>query len=217
MRAGRFLCREEQNMRSFRFRPELRIPCRWCIPRVSEHHICDMNDMKLTSLQSLFDVLRPPEGRDRLSAYLKAVAKALGGKTDVALAGALGVEASSVANWKRRGSVPREYIAWFTTALVEKIGTYSSELRPVTLEARSSVLALLANTSGNPLQVKGRIEEATALALPALFCLAQFLLEALIAHGESPDSITIERVSDLLEASMLTLRHADQLRHFQHS
>lgn len=172
--------------------------------------------MKYQSLQSLFAVLRPPEGQSHLSAYLKAASKALGGKpSDVGLARTIGVEPSNIANWKRRGSVPEDYIPWFTTTLIEKIGTYNSEIRDVDFLARKSVISFLTITEGNPLDVKEAPHDAAALALPALLCVAQFLCDALEAHGESSGSITAERIADLLAGSVFSLRNADQFRQFR--
>lgn len=175
-----------------------------------------MDDMKYQSLQSLFAILRPPEGQSQLSAYLKAASKALGGRpSDAGLAKTIGVEASSIANWKRRGSVPDDYVRWFVTTLIEKIGTYNSDIRDVGFLARKSVISLLAITEGNPLKVEEDPHGATALALPALLCVAQFLCDALEAHGESSGSITAERITDLLAGSVFSLRNADQFRQFR--
>lgn len=192
--------------------PALHVPCRWCILTLHWTTVDDMSDMEIRSLQSLFAVLRPPEGQSKLSGYLRAASKALGGKTDAVLARTIGVEPSSVANWKRRGSIPSDYYQWFTTTIIEKINQYNPEIRDVGFIARKSVLSLFLRTSGNPLGVESNEQDVAAMALPGLLCTAQFICEALEAHGEDVESITADRVTDLLEATAFYLKAFYQRR-----
>lgn len=171
-----------------------------------------MNDMKKASLQSLMSALTPPADKAGLQAYVAAAVRALGGRSDADLARTLGVSPSSIANWKRRGAIPDEAQLWLRTTLLEKIATYSRDLRQTDAIAREAVVHLLVCTAGNPMRVRDQPVAATAQALPGLLAAAQFIYEARLAHGVQ--HVTSEDVAELLDAGMLSFRMGDQFRQY---
>ena len=168
--------------------------------------------MKSTDLQSLMSLIFPPEGRDALAAYLSSVVRALNAGSDAGLAQCIGVRSSTIANWKRRGVIPEEYQGWFTGAMIEKIGTYSADIYPKrsSLNSRTAVIAFIVQTNGNPLSAKRDSEQLTAIALPGLMSLAQFLEERLIS--QRGEGTSVDEILCMMAMSMTSFRHGDQFR-----
>lgn len=168
--------------------------------------------MKSIDLQSLMSAISPPEGRVPLTAYFSSVVRALNAGNDAGLAECIGVRSSTIANWKRRGAVADDYKNWFTVALIEKIGTYSADVFPknTSLVARTAVIDFIVEHHGNPLSAKRESKQLTAIALPGLMALAQFLVERLQSlRGETPH---VDEVATLMGIAMNSFRHGDQFR-----
>lgn len=168
--------------------------------------------MKSIEMQSLMSLILPPEGEDELAAYLTSAIKALNAGSDAGLGRCIGVRPSTIANWKRRGIVAHDYVAWFGTTLVEKIGSYSRDRFPLcSLKARHAVINLIVNSTGNPLSAKRDGGQLTAIALPGLMALAQFLEERIEATNGAEDC-GIDEIVSALDAAMFQFRHSDHFR-----
>lgn len=157
-----------------------------------------------TDFQSLMSLVAPRDG-ESISLFVQRAVWALGGKTDAALADTMGLPRSTVANWKRRNRVADDYIAWFRTTLVEKIGLFARSSPNVTIEARAAVLNLIAKNDGDPL---GAGLRTSAAALHGLLALSQFLFDRIYDTCQDESEASIERVTRLLQAAMPMVRKA---------
>lgn len=175
-----------------------------------------MNDIKSMTMQSFMSYISPPSEAKWIGAYLTAAARALGGRSDADLARTIGVSPATIANWKRRGIIPEDAQAWFRTTLVEKIATYSRDLRPVSQQAREAVVRLLIETNGNPLHVKRAAEAATSHALAGLLVLAEFLCDLSHIDRASSSEPTPSLIAALLGNGMMLFRRGDQFRQYEH-
>ena len=154
--------------------------------------------MEITKVNAFIAHMHPPSG-EPLKGYLRAAILALGGRSDADLARTIGVPASTVASWKRRGSIPESHYTWFTTTLAEKISVYASiDLRvaddPVALAA---ALLLLKKHSHDPLGLNDQSSAAAPYVLAAMSNLALFLY---LANEAEWDRIPlVERIKHLAE------------------
>ena len=150
-------------------------------------------------------VMRPPSG-EGLKPYIAAAARALGGRSDADLGRSMGVPASTIASWKRRGSIPSPHYEWFTTALAEKILEARSKAYADDNFAMTAVLSLMAKTGNNPWNLDdGTAILASADAVRELVPLAGFLYESRPdLWANKPVAETVEGLSDLLEGSLHT-------------
>lgn len=169
-----------------------------------------LGDMKDWDLQSSMSLILPPQDGEAVPAYLTAVTRALGGRTDAALARSMGQPAHVLANWRRRQRVPDEHLSWFSTSLVEKIGTYNPDLPSVGLTARAAVIRLISETGGNPIGAKQRSSDGNGLALGALLAFAQFLIDVTEIHGAG--GVSADDVAQRMKPLMRILAKADHLR-----
>ena len=163
--------------------------------------------------QYLMSLINPPVGTAKLRTYFRIIAKALGVRNDAGLGSVLGIPATTIANWKRRGGVPPDSALLIRTTLIEKVATYTRDLPKVGLESREAVVRFMVATGGNPLLLRGDPATATALALPGLFSLAEMLWELQAVHGQDANGRT---VAELLPEAMFMFRHGDQFRPFTH-
>lgn len=168
--------------------------------------------MKNIKMQSLMSLIRPPVGEEKLALYLSSATKALNAGSDAGLGRCIGVRPSTVANWKRRGAVAQEHISWFMNTLLEKIGTYSRHIHPqASLKSRTAVIQIIVRFDGNPLFGNRDGLQLTAIALPGLIALAQFLEERLEAE-RAEQEIRVEEITDMLEAAIADFRYGDNFR-----
>jgi hypothetical protein len=165
-----------------------------------------MDDRKLQYFMSL---ISPPIGRRALSAYFKAIGRGVDHQTDAALARMLGVTAATLANWKRRGSVPQDWSVGIVTALVEKIATFNREMPRVSHPAREATIALMALTRCDPLQAGSAAIIVTAQALPGLLALAETIIELRAIRGEDGRP---EEIARLMQVAMPQFRRGAQFR-----
>ncbi|WP_242414714.1 hypothetical protein [Sphingomonas panni] len=170
-------------------------------------------DMKDSVLQSSMSVILPPQSDDAVPAYLSAVVRALGGRSDADLARTIGVPSHVIANWRRRRRIAANYEVWFSTTLAEKIGTYNRDLPNVDATAKAAVIHLILQTDGNPLSASRDHIGATGLALGGLLALAQFTLDVLAATGTATDDANT--VAGLIRQMMPAFAMADHLRAYR--
>jgi hypothetical protein len=157
--------------------------------------------MKDMDTQSFMSIISPPTGKD-LGRYLSAVERALGFRSDAELAGMIGVAPGAIANWKRRGSVPADHLAWFTEVLVPRIASTWVDVPRTGRTARAAVIKLIVNTEGNPLGVPRFQLTSTAQALGGLFAFAEFLTEVKGVSPHQLNSDEVDRIEALLAAGM---------------
>jgi len=172
-----------------------------------DRQMMTINDTKDGDMQSSMSWILPPVPGDGVPTYLSAAVRALGGRSDADFARTIGVKPHIIANWRRRRAVPDEWVGWFGSTFVEKVGTYNVELPKVSLEARTAVVALIARTRGDPIGAGRSASIAAGLGLGGLLALAQFLMDV------GADCET-EPLVDAMMPLMLMFRHADQLRTF---
>lgn len=172
----------------------------------------DMNNMKMQSLMSLI----VPAGDESVAMFIATVAKALSSPKDRVVADTIGVTPATIANWKRRNSIPEEYQAWFKSTLVEKIVGYNRIWPRTELEARIAFLRLLERTNGDPYDVGEKGALAVANSMPGLLALSQFVIDRMYSVCADEAEITTEAVCDLLIQSMFIARNADHIRVFRH-
>lgn len=160
--------------------------------------------MKSAKVNAFIALMHPPLG-EGLKTYLSAAVRALGGRADADLGRTMGVPPSTIASWKRRGSIPEGHYTWFTTTLAEKIVEYKSKAYADDDVALAAAINLLARTNNNPWNLDA---DTAALASPYILRestpLAGFLHEAHPGHweGMSPKE-TIDGLTDLLEGAMI--------------
>ena len=164
---------------------------------------CD--DMKDSDLQSSMSWVTPPAEGDAVLTFLSAAVRALGGRSDAALARTMHVQPHLIANWRRRMTIPDEHVVWFRTTFVEKVGTFNNDLPQVSLEARAAVVLLVAETDGDPIDAGNSASIAAGLALGGLLALAQFLVDV----GAGWET---EKLVQIMRPLMMTFRRADYLR-----
>lgn len=172
----------------------------------------DMNDIKIQSLMSL---LVPGEG-ESVAMFIATVAKAFGSHKDSTVADVIGVPRSAIANWKRRNSIPADYRALFTTAVIEKIVGRNHQYSSTHLEARMAFLRMLQRTNGDPYGLGDKGEIGVANSIPGLLALSQFLMERLYSTCSDERDVTVDAICDMLITSMFSARHADHLRALQY-
>lgn len=161
--------------------------------------------MKVEKVNAFVALMRPPSG-EGLKAYLAAAVKALGGRSDAALARTMGVPPSTVAAWKRRGGIPDGHYSWFSTTLAEKIMEAKSEAYAGEDVPVAAVLNLLLQTNHNPW---GLDPQSALVAAPRivreLTPLAGFLIDA---HpdkwGDTSSSQVVASLTELLEGAVLS-------------
>ncbi|WP_417590795.1 hypothetical protein [Parasphingorhabdus sp.] len=172
----------------------------------------DMNNINLQSLMSLM----VPAKDESVSMFIATVAKALSSAKDRVVADTMGVTPATIANWKRRNSIPEENQEWFKTTLVEKIVSYNRTWPRTELEARIAFLRLLERTNGDPYDIGEKGALAVANSMPGLLSLSQFLIDRMYSVCADEAEITTEAICDLLIPSMFIARNADHIRVFRH-
>ena len=165
-------------------------------------------DSVSVSLQSLTSALMPPNG-EQLAAYLDTLTAELGERSDAGLARLMGIQPSTIANWRRRGVVAQPGMQWLEEELVSLLSVKDRvQLRSGTMYL-NGVLRLLRDTGGDLFEVgEGGAADASGLALPALFSMARVILRGPLASElhSAPDDECEARLANLLRAALPSLR-----------
>lgn len=152
--------------------------------------------------------LVPPTGTAELATYVRAAVRALGGRSDAALARTMGVAPSTLASWKSRGVVPQEYVTWFTSTLADKVADYNVDLPQVGITARAAVVELIVRTGSNPLRGE-QSPPKVARILGGLLALGEFVATRSSVDLRAAESTSVSKLADILEAAMLHLSRSD--------
>jgi len=151
----------------------------------------------------------PPSGTAELAGYVRDAVKALGGRSDAALARTIGVSASTLASWKSRGAVPQDYVTWFSSTLADKIFGYNADLPQVGMTARAAVVELIART-GEVRQSGALPDQKTAHMLGGLLALAEFVASRAKIDLKAADPKAVSNVADTLEGALALLDPASR-------
>lgn len=159
--------------------------------------------MKVAKVNAFIASMHPPPG-EALKTYLSAAVRALGGRADADLARTMGVPASTVAAWKRRGAIPESHYTWFTTTLSTKILEFKSKAYADDDIPLAAALNLLARTGHNPWGLQTKVAMLTApYILRELTPLAGFLHDSQPSRWEGLASAEIvDQLTDLLEGAV---------------
>lgn len=170
--------------------------------------------MENGDLQSLMSLVTPPGGK-KLGAFIRVATKAVRGKSDADLASAMGVSASTIANWKRRGAVADTGRDWFQTRLIETIFINSSEQLPrAELAAVEAVTAAIVQAKGNPVGVSRDAPYANALAFAAMLAWSQFVLDAWRVLAPPGPSFADEAAQAIVQDGIALFRNAAPIQPF---
>lgn len=151
--------------------------------------------------------LVPPRGKEAVAQFIDAAVRALGGRSDSALARTMGVAPSTLASWKARGAIPDEQVTWFTSTLGAKIVAYRQDLSNASLLATAAVVRLLGRTSGDPLRIGSAHLGPTARSLGPMLAIADFIVAVEGFDPSDTSELTVDRVADTLEGGLFFERN----------
>jgi len=124
------------------------------------------------------------------------------GQTDADLARIMELPASSIANWKRRGSIPEQHHWWFIERLPELIFDSNQVTRSQSSRATLAVVALLLDFRALFDWPGAPAAGEVALALPGMLAMADLLVYMSDPHFERDMDVVAAEVSIELAALM---------------
>lgn len=159
--------------------------------------------MIFTSLQSAIDKLTPPRGVKPVGDFLTHCAKALRARTDADLARHIGIPASNIGNWKRRGVIPDRYHDWFTKNLPTLILSYHDQPVTFSLEAQKIIVDLLIDFNNRFRWKKSSDTIYIAMHLEGMAHLAELLVNLSDENLRGDREKCVAQAVDELAALML--------------